>query len=323
MKQKRLARLETLLGPACVDNFLLTSANDVFYYTGFRPSGPAFFILKPRPTLYVMDLDNEAEKVESVVFIKKLKELRTVLKRYRKVGYDEFGMDAYTLKALRGVRLRPCAKFIKQPRMVKEPGEIEKIKTACNITKSVFKNLKIFGKTEARVARDINLAFIKNGSEQAFEPVVATGPNGYYIHHIPTGKRIKPDYMTVVDAGAKFGGYCSDMSRTFCERPGRRGARVMDDVEKIQSEIIDKIRPGVKFESLQKVYEKLMKKNKYRIWHGVGHGVGLNVHEPLVGELEPGTVLTIEPGVYIKKLGGCRIEDTVLVRKSGAKILTG
>lgn len=322
MNLKRLARLAGLLGQAGVGNFLLTSANDIFYYTGFRPSSLSFLLLRPRPKLFVPALENEAERAGcEVAFIRKLGEVRSALKKHKRVGFDESNLGVQALRGLRGVRLKPCARFIKQPRAIKEPGEIERIKEACRVTKKLFRGLQVRG-TEAQVRRKVLSGLLKARAGAAFSPIVAAGPNGYYIHHIPGERRVKAGDMVVVDAGAKVGGYCSDMSRTWCRRPGKRQRQVMGDVAEIQAEVADKVEAGARFEALQKEFERLMKKRGYKVWHGIGHGVGLNVHEPVSGELRPGMVLTVEPGVYIKNFGGCRIEDTVLVRRGKAKMLT-
>ena len=131
---------------------------------------------------------------------------------------------------------------------------------------------------------------------------------------------IKKTRPTIVDFGARFNWYCCDITRTFAGT-SKEWKTTKEAVKNIQEEIIDFVKPGVGMEDIKKLYEKLMGKHRYKIHHSFGHGIGLEVHEQITGKLKENMVITVEPGVY-KHSGGCRIEDTILVKKGKAEILT-
>jgi Xaa-Pro dipeptidase len=302
-------------------NLLVTDPDDIFYYTGQRVS-MASLLIAEEPRLFVFPVDNEAEKAKiDVVFLDKpmnfFKYLRT-----KTLGYDEYHMDVkFFLKLKKKVRLKPSGKVIKQPRLVKDSWELQQIKKSVSVAKKVFSSIDFLGKTESGLSGEIHLKILKLGARPCFDAIVAAGSNGYFVHHVPSKKSIQKKDLVIVDLGAKHRDYCSDITRTFCLSPGRKEKKLLEDVKDIQSQIIDKIQPEIKMKDLQKTYETLMKKKHYKVLHGIGHSLGLRVHEP-IEILKENSVITIEPGVYIKKFGGCRIEDMVLVKKKKVEVLT-
>ena len=124
--------------------------------------------------------------------------------------------------------------------------------------------------------------------------------------------------------GVRYNGYCSDITRTFCLRPDSKKKKISENVSFIQQEIIDSIKEGLSFDYVEKIYENLMKKNSYSVFHSFGHGVGLSPHERPVKKdiLRNGMILTVEPGVYIKNLGGYRIEDMIVIKNGKAKVIS-
>lgn len=319
---KRLKKLRNLMAERGLRHVLLTDPLDIYYYTGYKPVDIAFFLVSPMSAkLFAFQLDNETETLNfDVSLIKGLKELK-VLRKYKRIGYDSVSMNSRIYRKLRGfgIRLKDETDMIREPRRTKEAGEIEKISKAVRITKSILRELKISG-TEKGLAKDIDIEIRKRDCSNAFDTIVSAGKNGYFIHHRPSRKRISDRDLVVVDAGAKFDEYCADVTRTFCKKPGKREKEVMENMKNIHDRLLDSIRDGVKVKEVQDLYGKLMKKNGYRVMHSFGHGVGLSVHESLGRVLRKNMVITIEPGMYIKKFGGCRIEDMVLVRKGKAKI---
>lgn len=178
----------------------------------------------------------------------------------------------------------------------------------------------------------MEFAMRRAGAEdKAFETIVASGQRGAMPHGSATGKRIKKGELVVVDAGARFSGYNSDMTRTYCcGRADRERKKVFDAVLSAQQRAIEKVRSGVCAKEVDRAARDHIKKAGYGKYfcHGTGHGVGLDVHErPSIGPasddvLEDGMVITIEPGIYIPGLGGVRIEDMVMVDGGGCVVLT-
>jgi Xaa-Pro aminopeptidase len=218
-------------------------------------------------------------------------------------------------------RLRPAAEVIKRPRMIKDSHEIEQIERAIHITARALGSIKLINRSEEEVANDIDIIFRQNRAGNAFDTIIASGKNAAFIHHRPGSRKIGKKDILIADLGARFNGYCSDVSRTLCASPGSAEREIHENVSSIQAELMDSVRPGIDISEVEKQYEALLKKSGFKPVHGFGHGVGLSVHERIKGKLEKNMVLTIEPGVYKKGFGGCRIEDMLLVNKK-PKILT-
>lgn len=319
----RIDKLKSLMNGH--DGFLITDSSDIFYYTGYKPLDKGFLLVlkRKRPVLFLSPLENEAETVKTcdVVFLEKMKEIINYVKN-KKIGFDEHNLSQYIYYKLKTkVKLRPASDIIKKPMLIKDSGEIEKIKKAVKITKEILSYIYLLEKSEIEVSKEIKIEFLKNYVSEAFPTIVAAGKNSYYIHHRPNKKIITKKDLVIVDLGAKFKEYCADITRTFCFLPDTKRRKIIEDVEEIQSEIIDSIEVGMKFMELQKLYEKLMKKKGYETKHAIGHGVGLSVHEK-IDTIENNMVITIEPGIYIKNIGGCRKEDVVLIKNNKVRMLS-
>jgi Xaa-Pro aminopeptidase len=318
----RQKKLRALMEKAGLDAVLATDEKDVFYYTGHMPSERAFLHLTPSHVkLFASGLDNEAEKkVKDVVFFRKLKEVASRL--YGKVGVD-YSVPAGTLLELRRLakkaKLRDAGKLMKEPRSVKDKEEVGKIREAVRLSNAVLGSARPWGKAERDVANRIEIEFLKRGARRAYPVIVAAGANSYFVHHAPGRSRIKEDPV-IMDAGAKVNDYCSDVTRTLLKGQDRRRKKLLEDAKGMQAEIIGFIEPGKKFGEVQRFWEGLMKRKGYKVFHAFGHGIGLDVHEP-VDVIKEGSVLTVEPGIYTRRYGGYRIEDVVTIRKGKAKIL--
>jgi len=319
----RLRKLRESMNSAGLSNVLLTSANDIYYYTGFRVSDGDSFLrvgVGSRPVLFVSPLENEASELRTaeVRFIRKLRELELP----KTIGFDEHSMTAAVYEKLKRLsRLQPAAAAIKKPRMVKDSHELGQIRKAVAVTAKALESLSLAGRKELDVAKSIDIGFMEREADNAFDTIVASGRNAAFVHHRPGAKKIGVKELVIIDLGARFRGYCADVSRTLCQRPGRKEKGLIEGISRMQSEIMDYIEPGKTMKELNSIYEKLMKKEGYRVMHGFGHGVGLNVHEMISGELEKNMVITVEPGAYVKGFGGCRIEDMLLLGKKN-RLLT-
>jgi Xaa-Pro aminopeptidase len=219
--------------------------------------------------------------------------------------------------------------------MIKNPAEAELLRKAVQLGSSLFiPLLKAIrpGILETAVAAELEYAARRAGaSGMAFDAIVAAGPRSALPHGRATATPIPRQGFVVLDFGVILAGYCSDMTRTVAVgRPSHKERGWYDAVLEAQLAGIAAVRPGITAGDVDEAARNALKQNKLAKYftHSTGHGVGLEIHESprlAAGEttvLEPGMVLTIEPGVYIPGQGGVRIEDMILVTKTGCAVLT-
>ncbi len=328
---KRRKELRNLMEKKRIDAVLTSNQNDIFYYTGYTGlKEDRIFMVFPadgKPKLIVTPLENEAAvKYTDVVFISEIKDFMDQLRHFRKLGYDEKYLNALLFRELQklNVRLEPVGKMLGIPRIVKEDSEISQLRKAISITKKVLEKTGggAYGKTEKRISEEIDIEFRKHGVTNAFDNIVSSGPQGAFIHHQPNERVLKKKDSVLIDIGCRFNMYCSDIARVFFKRLDARKRKVYEDAKSIHGEIIDGVRAGVKYRDIESLQEKLFESKGYRVFHNFGHGVGLSVHDPISNILNKNEILTVEPGIYIKNVGGFRIEDMVLVKKGKAEVLS-
>lgn len=232
-------------------------------------------------------------------------------------------------------RLHPAVNWIEELRAIKEPEEIAAIRRAIELASSVFEpTLAQFrpGMKETELAGLLEFALRQAGGEGvSFDTIVASGTHSAHVHGLASSKPIGNREFVIMDYGVILGGYVSDMTRTFHTGPvSRRARQVYEAVLEAQRAAIAAVRPGVACSSVDAAARKVLKRAGLgeAFSHSTGHGLGLEVHEmPRVSRLskqrlQPGHVITIEPGVYIPDWGGVRIEDVVLVTETGVEVLT-
>ncbi len=319
--KKRVGKLRQYSGK--LGAILVTSPEDILYYTGYPSHDNGFLLItKSKSTLFVSPLENDAEKLKTVDVEYLGKGVLTNKLKGKIVGFDESSLTSDLFLSFRksGIKLKPISSQIRKPRQVKDHWEIEQIKSAIRITKEFVGRLELLNRTERQVAFSIDSKMRDLGVTNSFDTIVGSGSNAASIHHMPDNRKIMTDDVVIVDLGVKYNGYCSDITRTFSQK-NQKWKRIKEDVKEIQMSIIDSVAVGTKMKDLQGLYEKLMKKRGYKVCHYFGHGIGLSVHES-VDVLEENMVITVEPGVYIKNSGGCRIEDMILVTRNKPKILS-
>jgi Xaa-Pro aminopeptidase len=227
-----------------------------------------------------------------------------------------------------GPELVPLGHVIEQLRTVKDETEIELLAVACQLTSEAFGQVVELirpGITERAVAIALERAMIDAGAEAiAFDSIVASGPNGAIPHHVPGSREIQRDDLVTIDCGARHAGYHADMTRTVAVGGLSSWQReIYDLVAAAQRAGIAAARPGADVEDVDAAARDLIKAAGHggHFQHGLGHGVGLEVHEaPVIGYGRTGTLssrvpITVEPGVYLPGRGGVRIEDTLVVRE--------
>lgn len=235
----------------------------------------------------------------------------------------------------KAVKLKPCDGEIERLRSIKSADEIEAIRASVKLNSAAFaaavKKIKV-GMTEQRVATEIDYQMRKLGAEApAFETIVAAGARSALPHARPTTQTLERDQVLLIDMGASLNGYASDMTRVVhLGKPSAEIRNVYEAVLEAQLAAIQAVGPGVPCSEVDGAARRLLKRRKLDRYfeHSTGHGLGLEIHEsPRVGRkddspLQPGMVITIEPGVYLEGVGGVRIEDTVLVTEKGVDVLT-
>lgn len=222
--------------------------------------------------------------------------------------------------------------IIERQRMIKDNDEISKVQKACEITDNCFSYLQSYikpGMTEKQIANEIENYYKEYADGLSFETIVASGENSSKPHAVPTDRKIQTQDIITIDMGCKVDGYCSDMTRTiFVGNVPDYVKNVYDLVLKKQQQVIEDMKDGESTRQLTTMVENDFRLEGYDLIHALGHGVGLEIHEkPYINARNESTlkedmVITDEPGIYIPGNFGVRIEDTVLVTKQGALVLT-
>jgi Xaa-Pro aminopeptidase len=233
------------------------------------------------------------------------------------------------------IELVPAGGIVESLRAVKDAGEIERIRAAAGVVDAVYGMLReqgLVGRTEREVALALETEMRRLGAEEpSFSSIVASAERGALPHAVPTGVAIPAGTLVTLDIGAKLDGYCSDCTRTWAtgELPDDL-AEAYALVLRAQEASLDAVRPGPEGSAIDAVARGIIEEAGHgeHFGHGLGHGVGLEVHEgprlartgdaPLVA----GNVVTVEPGVYLPGRGGVRIEDLVVVTDTGHDVLT-
>jgi Xaa-Pro aminopeptidase len=260
-----------------------------------------------------------------------------------RVGFDDAHVTVKQYERLKelaadGVELVPAGGLVEELRAVKDAAEVEAIRAATALADEVFAEIAergLVGRTEHEVAVDAEIGFRRRGAEgPSFPPIVASGPHGALPHAVPRQVPIEADTLVVVDMGCTLDGYCSDCTRTYATGEGLSDEMrsVYDLVLRAQLAALDAVRPGVDGKSVDSVPRDLIgaEGRADQFGHGLGHGVGLEIHEdPRLSQLASdkplavGNVVTVEPGVYVPGAFGVRIEDLVVVTDDRPDILTG
>ncbi len=330
-----------------IDAFVVLDESNRFYFTHFETSFGAVVISKDS-NVFITDFRYESEAREKVhdfdivitnyaEFYAKIAEVLTKLGA-KTVGYGEkMYIDEFQAfkTALAGFKLKPSEAAIQAKRAVKTEEEISFIKTAQQIAEGALKRAMSHAKagmTERELMAEINYEMVIGGAEKySFETITAFGENTAQPHHHPSDKKLDKNELILVDMGAKYNGYCSDMTRTFClGNPGQQLTEVYNIVKNAQEYAIKNIKAGMTCHDADALAREYITSHGYgdNFGHSFGHGVGVDIHEePRVGSnshtvLQPNMIITAEPGIYIAGLGGVRIEDMLVVKEDGVVNIT-
>jgi Xaa-Pro aminopeptidase len=260
----------------------------------------------------------------------------------RRLGFDDASVTVKQharLAELLGAEweLVPCAGAVEQLRAVKDAGEIDRIRGAAELADEALQGVLEAGvvhRTERDVAIELELRMRRLGAEApSFPSIVAAGAHGALPHAEPRAREIHRDALLTIDWGALHEGYCSDCTRTYAtgERISARAREIYELVRSAQEQALAAVKAGPSGRELDRVARELIEQAGHgeHFGHGLGHGVGLEVHEGprlsrLAGEepLQVGNVVTVEPGVYLPGRLGVRIEDLVAITEDGQEILS-
>ena len=257
----------------------------------------------------------------------------------KRLGIEEdfmtVGMYEEFKSKIKGIELVPAKKIFSKMRIIKDKDEIETMSKAAKIADDAFRDILKFikpGIREMEIALELEYNMKKNGaSSVSFESIVASGLRSSMPHGTASEKKIENREFLTLDFGCVYNGYCSDMTRTvFIGKAEEKHKKIFNIVLKAQMEAFNSIRPGMTGKAVDKIARDIITKEGFGEYfgHGLGHGVGLAIHEEprlsVLSEdiLEPGMVVTDEPGIYIPGFGGVRIEDMLLVTETGAMSFT-
>jgi Xaa-Pro aminopeptidase len=338
----RVERLRGELDALGVGSLLVSNPLNVRYLSGFESSN-AFVLVKHKHVLLFTDgrYVEAARAVEGVEVVLVDREFTSGVARALPEHVEPpLGFEADHLTYARhgtlaagGLELVPTKGVIHRLRAVKEPAELEEIRRAARILDDVYAQLageSVVGRSERDVAWWFEQALHGEGADAlAFDVTVASGPNAALPHHHTGDRTIGSGETVLVDAGAKVDGYCSDCTRTFATGPLPADLRAAYATCRSEQErALAHVRANADARGLDELARREIEEGGFELQHGLGHGVGLEVHElPVMrptaeGVLEPGNVVTVEPGVYLAGRGGVRIEDLVIVTENGAEVLT-
>jgi len=348
----RLNRLQSALAEGRLDALLVTSLPNIRYLCGF--TGSAAALLVTQSACYFFSDGRYAQQAREEVQGAKIKIARKAALtaaagwlvvsdkklRLKRLGIEGDHLSLAESSRLRktlgpGVRLRQAPPWVERQRMVKDAEEIGRLRQAVLLGARLFDTaLKTIrpGVSEVQVAAEMEYAARQAGTEgMAFETIIAAGERSALPHGRASKAPVPARGFVVCDFGVILAGYCSDMTRTvYVGRSSARDREVYAAVRAAQQAAVEAVTPGKSVGEVDRAARNVLKKKGLAPYftHSTGHGVGLEIHEaPRVAAgqseiLQPGMVITVEPGVYIAGRGGVRIEDMVVVTERGCEVLT-
>jgi Xaa-Pro aminopeptidase len=335
----RRARAREQVAALGADAALITSRANVRYLTGLASSNAALLLPAAGPEVLATDsryaaaAARDCPDVELVIerFIEPALATMASSRGLRTLAFEAQEMTVERHQALTvldgGPALIPFGRAIEELRVVKDEAEIELLARACAITSEACGQALAAirpGLTERQFAVLLERSMIDHGAEAlAFDTIVASGPNGAIPHHVPGGRPFAAGDLITIDCGARYAGYHADMTRTVAlGAPAAWQRDIYALVAAAQQAGIRAARPGADVRTVDAAARDLIAGAGHgaHFQHGLGHGVGLEVHEaPIIGYGRTGTLgnrtpVTVEPGIYLPGRGGVRIEDTLVVR---------
>lgn len=343
----RLEKLRKIVQQQNLDGILITRPENQRYFSGFT-GGEATLLITQKDALLLTDFryyEQVADEAPDFELVKVERKLPLVLKEIlheqgvRTLGFESSHLDVASFRAwrqaTRGVKWVPTNDIAEDIRMFKDEHELALIRKAVIIADEACDHVRDWirpGMTEKQVAWELEAHMRTHGAEGiSFPFIVGAGPNGAKPHAGPHERPIREGEPIVMDMGARVDGYDSDLTRTIClGKPDSKLQEIYDIVLRAQLAAEKGARPGMKGHEVDALARQVIVDAGYGEYfgHGLGHGVGLAIHEkPRASQkcedvMQPGTVITIEPGIYLPGWGGIRIEDMLVFTDDGVEILT-
>jgi len=310
---------------------------NMFYFSGYNGIGALIIPKNKSSALIVPEMEFQRAKksmIKNVCSMDKKKFFESIYGNIKKFGIgnaeiaidkDNFTLNPYKYfkKQFKKTRTKDIASECLKLRETKTDKEIQTLKKSCyyadKILKKTIENFNDF-KKESEAAAFLEYESRKNGFDISFNPIVASGSNGSIPHHEPCNSKIKKGFC-VIDFGIRYKGYCSDITRTIhVGKPGKKEKEIYNLLLTIQKNTINQVKISKKCSELYNYVIKNLGRYQSNFTHGLGHGVGVEIHElPNLtlnskDKIKNNTVFTIEPGIYFPKNFGIRIEDTILFK---------
>lgn len=347
---KRIERLVERLKAESLDGLLLINDSNIRYITGFTGSDSYVVISEAArgfitDSRYTEQAKAECDGFEIIRWRSPAPGLTDTLQStcasygIKRLGFEKnkvtYELYEKVSHGLKGIELVPTTGLVESIRYVKDEGEAECIGHAARIADEAFSEILNYirvGVSEKDIERELQYLIKKKGAEDiGFSTIVAAGKRSSLPHAIPSDKKIEKGDFITMDFGAMYMGYRSDMTRTIVagEADGKQ-VEIYNIVKAAQQKAVNAIKAGVSGKVPDDCARGHIRTAGYGDFfgHGLGHGVGLDIHEePFMSPscertLEEGNIITVEPGIYLPDWGGVRIEDTVLVKADGVAILT-
>ena len=344
----RREALRARLASADLPAALISDLVNVRYMTGFTGSNGALVVSAEGTDAFGTDgryVDQAATELPDVDRLRTRRLLPELVAHGRAQGLRALGVETHALSvddygrlgdAGDGLELRSLGREVERLRRTKDDAEVAALEQACAISTSALEGVlagPLQGRTEREIARDLEARMFACGAEAiGFDTIVATGPNSAIPHHAPTDRPVAAGDLLKIDFGARYAGYHADCTRTVvvARQPQEWQREVYELVAQAQRQASAAVVAGAELVALDAVARTSIAAAGYgeQFTHGLGHGVGLQIHEdPYIGSSATGSLddraaVTVEPGVYLPGRGGVRIEDTVLVTTAAPRLLT-
>jgi Xaa-Pro aminopeptidase len=345
----RREKLRRALRKAGVDALVVTNFTNVTYLTGFSGDDSYLMLLAKEEVIvsdprYTTQLEQECPGLEASIRPPGVGMVETVAAVVKRCHVGKLGIEGNSMSvALRDeiaaavpkTELKSTTNLVEDLRIIKDKDEVAEIRRAIWFAERAFNVLRASlrpERSEKEVADELENQIRLYGAKGcSFPPIVAVGARAALPHARPTDQKIGADDFVLIDWGADGGRYKSDLTRVLVTgKISPKLERIYRVVLSAQEQAIAAIRPGVACHDVDQVARSVIAKAGFgrNFGHGLGHGIGLEIHEvPRLAaswhlKLEPGMVVTVEPGIYLPGWGGVRIEDDVLVTKTGCQVLT-
>ena len=346
---QRRSQLRRRIKKANLDALLITDAINVTYLTGFTGDSTFLWVAKGNDDIllsdsrYTTQIQEECGELETQIRNASSTQFDSVSKickvsKASTIGIESAHVSKSTFDKIgqaSNCELVDTEGWVEELRAIKDKSEILKIRNSIRVNEKAFQVIRaqLTGdQTELEIAHNLENQIRKfGGSRCAFNPIVGVGDRSALPHGVPSSKRIEEDSFVLIDWGASVDGYASDLTRVLVTaKIPPKIRKIYEVVLKAQLAAIAKIRSGVSFKAIDKIARGIIEKAGFgkKFGHGLGHGFGLQIHEcPFMnpireGVFEQNMVVTVEPGIYLPGVGGVRIEDDVLVTKTGHEVLS-